>query len=687
MFTPRNGVPYNDQLGMKDESIQPLVAKRFGDPIHKPLMFVLSPKGKTNEAFPLAGDNLKKMLGAEVLKERGRFATFNTPFLKLCNSEGNEMMCQRLKTPDGKTANARAVVEVVVKSVDIYERDPISNKIIYNSDGSKKVKEQREGLVMYHYLVPINETTGLFGQGRPVEGALIGSNDVKSMIYPLYDTVAPYYGAACNGYGWRIEPLSTISSSKVEEDYHREVGARVYNFTAFERPEGASKPRVWPTIAGGNTVKVAFKEGARFEPGRLDLDYKDILPDAYRVVTPPRGMLPDPGIFDAFHFYEDTFETLVGLMRTADVENKLPEVDKLVDVFGGVDFEGSPYDGIIINPIDGDKETISYNGTAINYMFGGDDGTINNEVYDQLVREEMEFFGEGTVKYNNRLKYSLGILYDSGFSFDTKERLINFISAQKSTFLVLSTHVHNLGTNDEQAEEAAKTALAAMISTAPESIYHGTGSGARATIVGQSYQLVSTVSEYKERVPLTWSVCRILTQYAGAKDPRFNPLKRVTRGEHTVITEGVDINIQYKPMSVYSTDWDVGMIAARNFDYQSLFLPALSTAYLREDSVIRNLLFSFAMTWVQRISDQVWAECSGEGTMTNPEYARLVENKIIDKIGDRLDVIAKIRPKVYFTAEDVRNGNTAHVDIISEGNTLKTQHITTIVARREQAGE
>lgn len=682
MFTPRNGVPYNDQKGIKDESLLPLVATRVGNPIHKPLMFVLSPKGVTNESFPLVGDNLKRMLGAEVLEERGEYTTFNTPHLALCNSNGNEMMIQRLKTPDGTTANARVVVESVVQEIEIYERDA-NNKIIYNSDGSKKVKLRRDGLVMYYYMLPINEVTGLFGAGNIIEGNITGTDGKKSTIRPLYDTSAPYYGKACNGYGWTIEPVTTLSASPVDEDYHREVGARVYQFTAFERKEGFSKASIWPTLAGGNTTKLAFKAGAYYDPMRLDLDYRNILPEAYRRTEAELGLLPDFGVFEDFHYYDDNVELIKAEMRVADLDQKLPMDDNLIDVFGCVDYNGSPYDGILIKQAEGDAKNVTHGANDINYMFGGSDGTISDEIYDQLVKEEMAYFGRGVVKYDNRLKYSLGVLYDTGFSFDTKEMLVNFISAQKSTFLVLSTHVYNQGKNDEQAEEAAKTALAAMIATAPESIFHGTGSGVRATIVGQSFLLRKTVSEYRKRVPLTYSLCRILSDYAGAKDPRFNPLKRVTRGEHTIIYDGYDINVPYKPMSIYQTDWDIGMISARNFDYYQLFFPAMSTGYKKESSVLRNLLFSFAMTWVQRVSDEVWAECTGEGTMTDSEYANLVEGKISDKVGDRLDVIAKITPKVVFTAEDKRRGNTAHVEIHSAGNPLKTQHITTIIASRE----
>lgn len=679
MFTPRNGVPFNQKLGMQDNSVQRAVAQAIGDPIHKPLIFTFSAKGDTNEAYPVAGGNLTNKFGAEMLDPRSKYATFNTPYAQLFNSLGNEMMVQRLETPDGKTATARAEMEVIKTEVDIYEKDG-SGDVVIGSDGNPKVASKREGLKIIHRIVPIEEAKGGFGQGKKYDGSVTGTSGETSKVYPLYDVVAPYYGEAANGFGWTIEVLHSESSSPVESDMQESVGSRIYRFEAFEQLEAGAKPVNWPMLNGGREFKFALKEGAYYNDLRLDLDYRELLPGAYRNMTPQIGMLPEDGIFKDFHFYHDHFEEVVELMKTHGTDGALPMPEDIymVDIFGGVNVHGQPYDGIVVNPSDATK-VANYSANTVHYMQGGSDGTISNEVYDTLVRQEMTVFGWGKVKYDNELKYGLGILYDSGFSFDTKEKLVNFILNQKSTFLVLSTHLHGKH-NDEQEEEAAKVAVASMLSIAPESIYYGTGSGARAMLVSQAYKLNN--STYKPLVPLTYTLARLLSNYAGSKDPRFNPTKGFSRGEHTIITEGTDLNLTYKPMSTYSTDWDLGVIAARSFDYHRFFLPAISTAFKDGRSVLRNGLFTFAMSWIERVSNQVWAECSGESTLSDSQYAKLVEDKIIAKIQGRLDNIATIRPHVYFTEEDKRNGNTATVDLYAEGQPLKTQHKTTIKVSR-----
>lgn len=78
------------------------------------------------------------------------------------------------------------------------------------------------------------------------------------------------------------------------------------------------------------------------------------------------------------------------------------------------------------------------------------------------------------------------------------------------------------------------------------------------------------------------------------------------------------------------------------------------------------------------------ANTTGEDRMTRDELAKDVENQIIEALEGRLDGVANITPRVYFTAEDISNGYSATVDIRSEGNVLMTQFNTTIrVFRRE----
>ncbi|HCJ8477046.1 TPA: hypothetical protein NV700_005111, partial [Escherichia coli] len=121
-----------------------------------------------------------------------------------------------------------------------------------------------------------------------------------------------------------------------------------------------------------------------------------------------------------------------------------------------------------------------------------------------------------------------------------------------------------------------------------------------------------------------------------------------------------------------------------SYDYYRLFIPAIQSIYSEDRSVLNNALFNFMMTYVYRVSDRVWADMSGEAAMTDDERAKMIENKIIERLEGRLDNVAVVTPKAYFTADDKSNGYSVTLDLIAEGGVLLTQFNTTIkVYRRE----
>src|SRR5690606_18130902 len=119
----------------------------------------------------------------------------------------------------------------------------------------------------------------------------------------------------------------------------------------------------------------------------------------------------------------------------AAIATDAPADPYMVDIFGGYDLLGQPYDGLQVNPAT-ETGKVVFSASNIHYLQGGSDGTMNNDVYDELVRREMLLFPDGgKVRYDNELKYSLGCFWDSGFSFDTKAALVNFIGRSRNTFL------------------------------------------------------------------------------------------------------------------------------------------------------------------------------------------------------------------------------------------------------------
>lgn len=678
-FIPRNGAPLNNKQGWQDNSVPELVRTPTGDAIHKPLIFTFAARGVDNEAFPLTGDNALSLLGRNVFDLRGPYATFNTPYQAMFNANANECMYQRLIPEDAKTASVRVFADVLETKVPSYERD--SNGIVqYDNSGKPKIKEQVDGLVIVFRSVVIDETTPAIGAGVVIEGTMTGEGGTKSKLYPLFDIAGPYAGADVNGFGFKLIPLSEKSSPALTSSYQNEVGGRVYTLQWFETLAGVTSPVVWKTLTGMSSINFSFKPDAYYQPMRTQLDFEVVVADAYRQTMPDIGELPDYGPFEQFYLYRENLETVLGLAQAA-ITTDAPADPYMVDIFGGYDLLGQPYDGLQVNPAT-ETGKVVFSASNIHYLQGGSDGTMNNDVYDELVRREMLLFPDGgKVRYDNELKYSLGCFWDSGFSFDTKAALVNFIGRSRNTFLTLATHVYSQGRNDEQAEESAKIALIELITAVPESAYYGTPA-ARGMVTGQSAFIKN--SSYKKPVPMNYSLANFFSKYLGAAEGRAKPAYRFSRGELTIIEDLTDLSMPWKGNEVYASDWDVSLITARSYDYYRLFIPAIQSIYSEDRSVLNNALFNFMMTYVYRVSDRVWADMSGEAAMTDDERAKMIENKIIERLEGRLDNVAVVTPKAYFTADDKSNGYSVTLDLIAEGGVLLTQFNTTIkVYRRE----
>lgn len=678
-FIPRNGAPLNNKQGWQDNSIADLVRTPTGDPIHKPLIFTFAQRGVDDEAFPLVGDNALSMLGRSLFDFRSKYATFNTPFAAMFNANANECMYQRVVPDDAKVATHRVVADVLLTKVPAYDRE-VGGAIKYGSDGKAIVKEQIDGAVIVYRVVEINEMTGLHGAGKIIDGTMTGEGGTKSKLYPMFDIKGPYAGNDVNGFGYKLVPLNAKSSPAMAAAYQESVGGRVYNLQFVETLAGVTSPVIWKTLTGLSSINFSFKPDAYYQPMRTDLSFDTVVADAYRNTMPDVGSLPDYGPFEDFYLYRDNLETVLELVQGLIVN---PPADKyLVDIFGGVDVAGQLYDGLVVNPAT-ETNKVVFGSSNVHYLAGGSDGTMGDKAYDELVRREMLLFPEdGKVRYDNELKYSLGVFWDSGFSFDTKEALANFIGRSRNTFLGLCTHVYDQGRNDQQTEDSAKVALIEMVTSIPESAFYGTPA-ARGLIAGQTAFIRG--SSYKKPVPMIYTIASMFSKYMGAGEGRCKPEFRFNRGSKTVITDLADLSMPWKGNEAYASDWDVSLITARSYDYYQLFIPAMQGIYSEDRSVLNNALFCFAMTYVYRVSDRVWADTTGEDRMTREEIAKDVENNIIERLSGRLDGIADVTPKAYFTAEDIASGRSITLDLPSSGNVLLTQFNTTIQAFRRES--
>lgn len=675
----KNGTPQNVKYGTDDQSVPEKVLTQAGVPIHLPLMFTFSPKGDPNDAYVVSGDNLKAMYGDEVISLKSPYTTFNTPYLELFNRKANEIMVQRLVPDDAATASLRLYAEVLETKVPDYERNA-DGSVLYEN-GSPKVKGQIDGLLIAWHFGQFSDEAGQFKQGNIFDGTLTNAAGTKSKIYPIMDMPAPYPGAKPNDFGLRMFCGNEKSQTPVPADYAMEVGGRLLTLQFVDQTIEGMSPSITRTVKGQTSVFFSFKPEAYYRPMRTELDFEDVALAAYRDMNPDPGYIPQLGPVKDMYVYRSNLELVLTKAQSAIKDDDTVTNPYMVDIFSGLDLYGNPYNGLHVDDGTDGGEILSDGHT--HYLIGGSDGTMTNETFDALVRKEMINFGTGTVNYLNLLKYPSSFVWDSGFSTDTKEALTNYIGRMKNTNLVLCTHVFDQGVNTMQTEEAMKIALSAMLRAMPESTKYGT-TCMRGHLVGHSMFLSN--SQYKERVPVSYSLASKFAAYAGSSQGKFLSRNKFSRGELTIITEGYDFNLDYKPFPVYVSDWEAGLISLRSFDQWRYHFPALYTVYDEDRSILNNWLVAPIIGNLEYLSEQVWAEMSGVSDMTDNQIAKMVRDKLILKTEGRFDGVVNLGFEPYFSDEDKANGNTISIKIHVYGAVMKTVFKTTIVAHRFQEG-
>lgn len=670
----RNGSPQPVFYGTDDQSIPALVPEPVVTPIHLPLIFTFAERGDHKNAYTVSGDSLYSMYGRTVTELDNAYTTFNTPFTKMFNELANAMMVQRVVPDDATSASLRLYAETYVAKVPVYQRGD-DNAIVYDSEGKPVKLSEKDGLVIIWHVGQITAVAP-YKQGVIYTGTIVGSDSKKSMIYPICDLPASFIGGKGSDIGFRLSCPNAKSATPLDSAIVSAIGARILTIQFVEREDATSSPTITRTLDGAASVSFSFKKNAYYRDMRLTLDVNKVLVKAYRNMNPSTGLPPDLGPIESFYVYDNNLTTVL-TQANAKLDQGFGTDVHMVDIFTGLDVEGNPYNGLVVDA--GTKGGEVFTEAHTHYLLGGSDGTMDNNTFDALVRKEMLSFGSGTVNYLDIAKYPCSFLWDSGFSTETKRACCMFIAERPDTNFVQSTHVWSRGQNDMQTENSMKIALAAFARAYPESQRYGTPC-CRATIVGHSFLLNN--SEYSEYVPLTYSLARMTAQYAGAGISKFNSSYRFDRGELAVITEGYDLNLTYKTPAAYSSDWETGLINARSFDTYRYFFPALNTVYSNDRSVLHGYLVAVIIGDLERIAATVWRETTGSSSMTQAELVKMVNEKIIEKTEGKYDGVVDIVPNAYFTAQDLSNGYSITVDIHLYGEVIKTVHKYTIVAHR-----
>lgn len=367
----------------------------------------------------------------------------------------------------------------------------------------------------------------------------------------------------------------------------------------------------------------------------------------------------------------------------------------LLNFISGKDVKGVEYRNLQLNGPDADDNSgILMSNKARHYAAGGSDGDISIGNFDTLTGNQLENWGDLEATLLDRAKYPQSIIYDSGFSLETKQKMLTPIGLRKDVAVILSTQELGYwdraiplapvwvvkGPNTAVEESNMAIALKGAAELYPESEVYGT-SVCRAAVIGHAGHLIN--SQYKGWLPLTIDVADKLAGYMGAGIGTWSAGQAPDIAPNNQVSRFKDVNVPYKNDVVYDNDWDSGLVWVQHFDRQNLFYPAWQTVYSDDTSVLNSMITMLACVELEKVADRVWRELTGRSDLTNEQFIERSDALIEANTRDRFDGRFIIVPETYFTEADEIRGYSWSTNIKIYANNMKTVGSMTIEAWRQ----
>jgi hypothetical protein len=680
-----NAAPMVIEYGTQDLSTRQVPRVPVAVPQHLPKFYLFTEKGD-DKPHLVSGAELTRMFGEQSLDPQSKFFNHASAFALGANSQGNALMVQRVLPEDaGPESNLIAWLDVLATTVDLYER---------NSDGSIKLDNLNDPIIIgtaqgfkVKWVVTAATTQGdanSFGARTITPGDQVDpTTSTQSQRYPIFELKASSKGSTFNLAGLRFWGLTSKNSQSLPSKMMSTYSAFPYMLSVIRRPDANSAPVAQKTLLGEQSVMVTFKQdvvdpltGQRLYVGEKFISSYENLTDLRYPVT--------YGDFGALKVYQDNIETLLGLFHAAEAPyidgysdiTASADTKHLFNICTGVTSAGTAYHSFVfVDAVD----TVRFSEFTNVYAAGGSDGTMTNEVFDTLVKNQVTRYSDPDDEVQELAVNPESTIYDSGFSIDTKLALAYFISLRKDTAVVVGTH--EVGERDLTASE--EYSLAIQIRTRlqmfPESDYFGTPT-MRGLIMGRSCKIMD--SQYVERIPATYEVMMKSAKYMGASNGAWVNGQDFSGAPGSVIEFTYDFNITWVPTSVRNRNWDVGLNWVQAYDMNAFYVPAFKSVYDDDTSVLNSWNTVMAICQLNKIAHAAHREYSGSDKYTDAQLVDRVNGFVNNRVAGKFDNRFVIVPDAQITDMDGLRGFSWTLPISIYAPNMKTVMTTYVVANR-----
>lgn len=670
----KNAAPKPHLTGIKDVSGRRTYVPREEVPQHLPFLYLMTKRGRLKPLL-CSGASMMENFGTESFEERSKYFSHQTLAATICNAVGNMVYIKRVVAPDAAKASLVFGLEIVKDDIPVWERNP-DGTVARDVDGNKIAHptDTVDGYRIAWTLKALDDVEN-FNAETVRAGTLQGRAGETAQYYPLW-AVRMEYGDIGNNIGLRFSFPGPASPEPADMELIDMMRTAFYRAQIVERTNNYTAPAIQYTLDGASYVEFALKEDAVNPKTDQDMIFDRLMTD-WELVEPTSGYEDIYGPLEAVHIYRDNIDAVLELLLASETANGGRDwADKhQLNIFTGVDHENIDYYGFIV-----DESSVQLDSDTTHYGIGGSDGTVNEQVLSDLVRNECETNWENPdYPLVDMFQFPFSVLYDTGFPLETKKSLLGTMRYRRDISVGACTQDVLEDLNNASEETSIMTALRAYARLIPESVIHGTPV-CRAVIVGQAGERAH--SRYRNASPLLMELIEKRARYMGAADGRYK--RRFAYDVHPTnrIENMKNVTLPWKPDVARTNDWELGLNWAQFADTRSLFFPAIQTIYDDDTSVLNSDINMLIAVDVVKKTAQVWTEMTGNAFYDDDQFLAECDRKLAQKTDGLYDGRVDVRPNSYFTAADEARGFSWTMDANLYMNNMRTAATINVITHR-----
>lgn len=687
-----NAAPRVDDYGIKADIPPVLSNQGLKQPQHIPKVYIFAEKGKTGDQFiDLANTDLVQLYGEKTFDVTDKYYSHSTPFAELFAKNANNFVVHKVPGQNAKdVANLALYLDILETNVPIYVKNSDGSlKLDNNGQPTKQLNSNGDPILLPGYNVcwtvaSVSVPLGTYQRGSLSQGngIQVTQAGVQSKRYPIFEFMASSAGEFGKRLGVNLFAAVTTDMMPFDESLLETDKQYPMYFRFIKKVDETT----------GKTSAVLNNLGSEVSKFSVKSDGYNSAIGAYcgleRVIKNEwigTDSATDSGL-GGVYIYQNNLKEVLGLLyekeknisdahRDGVINNSESNLFAL-NVFSFTSSNGSPYQTIKV--VDAPGSTRLTKNTVL-YMSGADDGIMTADYLDTYVAQDMENYGNLLHEYQDMVLHPENIIYDTGFSLDTKKSLYKFISRRRDTIVANSTFLHSNENLSVSEQMSIGVALKTYANLYPESSQFGT-SVARGIIAVGSGELIN--STYINRVPTLYDIADKASKYMGASNGAWKNRLIFDSAPGSIVTTLTNIDITWIPVDTRKTMWSTGLSFVLNYENNSQYWPGIQTVYEEDRSVLNSFFTIMAISYLNKINHAAHREFSGNISLTDAQLEQKVNEFVSKNVKDKFDNNFVIVPAATITAYDSELGFSWTLPVKIYANNMRTVMTTYIEAHR-----